>query len=203
MESATRIHNKPSLRRPTNYFRRMGRLACRDLTTVADITPHLDLFFDQHIGRWNGTNSPSLFLFERNRAFYRELTANVAGTGALLFSIVDLDDRPIAFHYGFDYGETMTWYKPSFDITRAAHSPGLVMVRHLIGRAIEQQRRELDFTVGDEPFKKRISNSSRRITKLLVYRDPVRFTVDSSRRVVVTAMKKLFESASGDGRSIQ
>jgi predicted ATP-grasp superfamily ATP-dependent carboligase/CelD/BcsL family acetyltransferase involved in cellulose biosynthesis len=201
-DSARRIFDKPSLRRPTNYFRRAGRLACHDLTTASEIAPYLDAFFTQHIGRWRSTNSQSLFLSEQNRIFYRELTANLSDSGALLFSVATLNDQPIAFHYGFDYRGGMIWYKPSFDSAHAAHSPGLVMVRHLIGRAIACNRRELDFTVGDEPFKKRISNASRHTTKLLVYRNPARFMMGASKRRSVSVMKRWLGGRGDEGMAV-
>ena len=143
---AQRILDKPSLRRRQNYFERIGRLGFRDLTSTSDIEPHLDAFFDQHTARWNGTSTPSLFQEAANRTFYRDLMSRMDGTRWLLFSLVEFDDRPIAFHYGFDYNDTLMWYKPSFDPAFAARSPGLVLVRHLIRRALEDGRRELDFT---------------------------------------------------------
>ena len=189
-QAAQQIFNKPSLRRPLNYFQRSGRLVARDFTTAAEVEPYLDAFFSQHIARWQATPSPSLFLDERNRAFYRQLTVDLAARGWLLFSVVELDGRPIAFHYGFDYNGSVVWYKPSFDPAQAAGSPGLVMVRHLIGYAIDHKRRELDFTVGDEPFKRRFTNATRKTVEIRIFRDPVRFMLERSRRRVMTAMKR-------------
>jgi CelD/BcsL family acetyltransferase involved in cellulose biosynthesis len=45
------------------------------------------------------------------------------------------------------------------------------MVRHLIDYAISHRRRELDFTVGDEPFKRRFTNLTRRALHVQVYRN--------------------------------
>ena len=188
-DQARAILNKPSLRRRENYLRRNGRLVCRHLTMKNDIEPYLDRFFDQHVARWNNSRSPSLFLDERNRAFYRELTATLAGKGWVVFSDVEFNDCPIAFHYGFDYGGTMTWYKPSFDVVHASRSPGLVLVRHLIGYALEQKRRELDFTVGDEAFKARFTNSRRKTVSIRVYHNPLRFVLDSSTRWAANIVK--------------
>lgn len=73
-------------------------------------------------------------------------------------------------HYGFDYDGVVTWYKPSFDPAFAAHSPGLALLRQLIGYALTNGRRELDFTWGAEPFKARFTNHSRRLVRLQVFR---------------------------------
>lgn len=190
-DSALKIFNKPGLRRRQNYFQRNGRLVFTNLTSAAAAVPYLDRFFSQHVARWSSGKSPSLFLDERNRAFYRELTANIADQGWLLFSVVEFNDQPIAFHFGFDYNDTVLWYKPSFDVAYASHSPGLVLLRYLIGYAIEQKRHELDFTVGDEPFKSRFTNSKRKTVSLKIFRNRGRFFLECSKRKLIAVMKRL------------
>jgi CelD/BcsL family acetyltransferase involved in cellulose biosynthesis len=186
---AQRIASKPSLRRRQHYFERLGNLNCQDLSTAADVEPHLDAFFAQHIARWEGSGTPSLFHDPLNRAFYRELTARLDGTSWLLFSQVQLDDRPIAIHYGFDYDGCQLWYKPSFDPAFSAGSPGVVLVQHLIRRALETGRREFDFTIGDEPFKWRFTNFARKTVRIRIFRDPGRYFFERSKRSVLAAVR--------------
>lgn len=190
-EAVRRIFNKPSLRRRQNYFERLGRLVGRNMMAAAEVEPHLEAFFGQHITRWHGSKSASLFVDERNKAFYRTLTAALDNTGWLLFSVIEIDGRPIAFHYGFDYNGAVIWYKPSFDVAFAEHSPGVVMVRHLIGHAMKQKRRELDFTVGDEPFKKRFTNYARKTVQILIYRDASHLMMARSRRAATALLRKM------------
>ena len=187
---ARRILDKPSLRRRQNYFERIGQLGFKDLTSASDIEPYLDAFFEQHTARWRQTSTPSLFREAANRAFYRDLMARLDGTGWLLFSMIEFDDRPIAFHYGFDYNENLIWYKPSFDPAFAARSPGLVLVRHLIRRALEDGRRELDFTIGDEPFKQRFTNVVRKTVNVQIFRNPALYVFERSRRGVMSAVRR-------------
>ena len=168
---ALRILNKPSLRRCVKGFARAGQHAEYDMTAASDIEPRLTDFFEQHIARWRHSPDPSLFLDERNRMFYRTLTRALDGTGWLLFSVVELNRQPAASHFGFDYNDTVLWYKPSFDPALAPLSPGNVMVRHLIDYAVARNRRELDFTVGNEPFKQRFTNLTRKTVQLRVYRN--------------------------------
>jgi CelD/BcsL family acetyltransferase involved in cellulose biosynthesis len=187
---ARRIVNKPSLRRRENYFARDGSFAVRHLTRGEDILPMLDRFFTQHIDRWAGTSSPSLFNKAENRDFYRRLTQALAGTSWLLFTSVERQGQPIALHYGFDYNGVITWYKPSFDPAVSAHSPGLAMLRQILDYAITLQRREVDFTWGDEPFKARFSNHSRRTNRLQVFRDPVRYNLERANRALRSAVRR-------------
>jgi predicted ATP-grasp superfamily ATP-dependent carboligase/CelD/BcsL family acetyltransferase involved in cellulose biosynthesis len=189
--AAKAIANKESLRRRENYFRKAGNLVCRNLTEAAEIEPMLDAFFSQHIARWQASSSPSLFEQARNRDFYRKLTHNIAPAGWLAFAVIEFDGRPIAFHYGFDYNGALLWYKPSFEPKLASHSPGMVLVRHLIQSAIANGRRELDFTVGDEQFKKRFTNIVRTTSQVLVFRDKSRYLLERSKRRLSTSLKRL------------
>jgi CelD/BcsL family acetyltransferase involved in cellulose biosynthesis len=188
--AARRMIDKPSLRRRQRNLERCGRLEFRDLSSAADIDPYLDQFFEQHTARWRMTSAPSLFHDTTNRTFYRELMSRLDGTGWLLFTAVQFEDRPIAFHYGFDYNDVLLYYKPSFDPALAARSPGLVLVRHLIARALQDGRRELDFTIGDEPFKQRFTNTSRKTVNVQIFRNPALYLFERSRRGVLSAVRR-------------
>ncbi len=195
-EAARQVFNKPSLRRRENYFRRHGRLLCRDMTRFADVDPYIDRFFDQHVRRWADSGTPSLFTDLRNRVFYRQLASDIDDAGWLLFSVVEHNDHPVAFHYGFDYNGVVMWYKPSFDIAYARQSPGLVLLRHVLGYAIDKQRTEFDFGVGDEEFKKRFTNRKRKTTRIRIYRNRVRFAVDVSKRNLVRGINRFLRRSS-------
>ncbi|RMG55987.1 MAG: GNAT family N-acetyltransferase [Acidobacteria bacterium] len=152
---------KKSLRRHYNYFRRRGRLDVKHCRTEEEICQYLDLFFQQHIERRALTDVPSQFLNERQRAFYRTLVRELAPTGWLLFSVVLFNDIPLAFHFGFEFGDRLVWYKPTFNVRYAKHSPGEVLIKYLLEYAIERQMAEFDFTIGEESFKYRFANHVR------------------------------------------
>jgi CelD/BcsL family acetyltransferase involved in cellulose biosynthesis len=153
--------------------------------------PYMDRFFAQHISRWAGSATPSLFLDERNQAFYRELVRAMSHCGWLVLSVVELDDRPLAMHCGFDYGGRFLWYKPSFDVEHAKHSPGLVLLRYLIGYAIEHQLEEFDFSIGDEPFKFRFANRVRTTVQVRIYKDPLNFVLGWSRQTLGAVRRRV------------
>jgi CelD/BcsL family acetyltransferase involved in cellulose biosynthesis len=189
-DAALEIFNKAGLRRRQNYFQRNGTLRFFNVTGMA-VLPYLDQFFDQHVARWSSGKDPSLFLNECNRMFYRELAVDMAQKEWVLFSVVEFDGQPIAIHYGFDYNGSLLWYKPSFDVTYAKHSPGLVLLRYLIDYAIKQDRREFDFTIGDEAFKSRFTNHTRKTVSLKIIRDAGRFLIERAKRKLTAAVKRL------------
>lgn len=194
---ADAIVNKPSVRRRVNALNRLGRVVCRHLTTADDIEPYLDAFFAQHVERWQLTDTPSLFCDPVKQTFYRRLTQALSSSGWLLFTVVELDGHPVAFHYGFDYNESLIWYKPSFDIGLAPCSPGMILMRHLIQYGLEHKRRELDFTVGDEAFKRRFTNELRRTVCIRVFRQAARYAVEVSKQRMTQAVKRAALAGTG------
>lgn len=187
--------DKYSLRRPLNWFRKHGTVRFRKLSDWREIELQLPVFFDQHIHRWAMVGQKSLFLRDRERRFYKVLSRAFHGAGWLSFSIVELDDKPLVFHFGFDDGRVLTWYKPSFDVAYGQHSPGLVLIRYLIEDALEQGRSEMDFTIGGEQFKERFANRERRNLYLSVYRSwpvwAIALLVKGARRVLRAALRRV------------
>lgn len=175
-EAAARsVIDKYSVRRRERWFRSHGNLQLKRATTAAELDDWLPRFFDQHVERWSDTSTPSLFNDARNRQFYQSLAHALLGRGWLSFTVIEFDSAPIAFHFGFDYDGHVIWYKPSFAKAFAAHSPGLVMIRHLVQQALAADCAELDFTIGDEPFKNRFTNVRRTNVNISVFQGNVPF----------------------------
>ncbi|MBM0106200.1 GNAT family N-acetyltransferase [Steroidobacter sp. S1-65] len=166
---AERLLKKYSMKRPLNWFAARGEVQFRHLSSPAEIQRQLPVFFDQHARRYRAAGRASLFESASQRAFYTKLASTMQTSGWLLFSVVEFNGQPIAFHFGFDYSGSITWYKPSFEVRYAEHSPGLLLTRKLIEDGIARARREVDFTIGDEPFKDRFANMSRFNETLRVY----------------------------------
>lgn len=161
VEAARELVGRYSVRRPVNWFSARGRLSWRHVTDAAELESLLPTFFEQHVARWRSTGRPSLFESPEQRDFYVALARTLQPTGWLSFFVIEFDHRPIAFHFGFDYQGSIVWYKPSFAPEYAARSPGLLLMRQLIEDAVAGAKKELDFTIGDEPFKSRFANHER------------------------------------------
>jgi CelD/BcsL family acetyltransferase involved in cellulose biosynthesis len=153
--------NKGSLRRHTRQLGKLGEVKVSHFIDAPDILVRLEAFFRQHVERWGVTDSPSLFLKERNRALYRELATRFSGTGLLVFTEIAVDGAPAAFHFGFISEDDFIWYKPTFDLAFARASPGEVLLRELFLWAAAQGLSGFDFTRGGEDFKNRFSDGER------------------------------------------
>lgn len=180
---------KYRVRRAANALRRMGDFEVVDITDLEGARAELPGLFEQHTNRWQGTSTPSLFLDPQNRRFYEQMVEKLMPAGHLLFTVARLDGRPIAYHFGFDFGGRVIWYKPSFDPALAPKSPGTTLIEHLVRRVVELGRRELDFTVGDEPFKHRYTNATRMNHNLRVFPDARRYFAARSRDAVYRGLR--------------
>ncbi|HWS14822.1 MAG TPA: GNAT family N-acetyltransferase [Candidatus Methylomirabilis sp.] len=181
-DHARRVSRRKTIRRRHNYLRKTGDLKVFHLETVEEATRYFDLFVGQHIRRWSGTSSPSLFLKQGNRDFYLDLIEALLPRGLLLFTVLEYEDRPVAFHFGFDYGSKVLWYKPSFDPDYRRLSPGTVLLKYLIEYCIEQGRDELDFTIGDEPFKRKFANCVRKNGHYRIYNSQTGYYLEKAFR---------------------
>jgi CelD/BcsL family acetyltransferase involved in cellulose biosynthesis len=174
---ARRLIDKYSLRRPHNWFSKRGAVNFRHVKSVEEVEALLPAFFDQHRSRWRAAGKPSLFNQPRQMKFYAELARTLQSRGWLQFSVLEFNGEPIAFHFGFDYCGCVTWYKPSFDVRYAEHSPGLLLTRQLIEDGLRRERVELDFTAGDEAFKGRFASRERYNIHFGVYHGRVGFGI--------------------------
>jgi CelD/BcsL family acetyltransferase involved in cellulose biosynthesis len=158
---ARRVIDKYSVRRPHRWFSKRGEVQFRHVTSLGEIAQLLPAFFDQHRRRWHSVGKQSLFSQAAQMRFYELLVSPMLDRGWLQFSVIEFNGAPIAFHFGFDYFGCVTWYKPTFEVRYAEHSPGLLLTRHLIEDGLSRSRRELDFTAGDESFKERFASLQR------------------------------------------
>ena len=152
------IERKSGARRREARLRRAGRMTTEHLTDPAAVKAKLGNFFDQHVRRWQSTPHPSLFERPQNRDFYNALTDSTSLANSVLFSVVYLDGRPVAQHFGLVSRNNLLWYKPSYDVEFARFSPGDVLLSNLVAYARERSFDALDFTRGNEAFKARYSS---------------------------------------------
>ena len=190
-EHALACTKKYSINRHLRKLEKIGRISFENLHDKQDILPCLDLFFDQHIRRYQKRGLNSQFSDVRNQQFFRDLVNNFDHTGQLIFSVLKLDDKPVACHLGFEYDHKLIWYKPTFDIDYSDYSPGSIMLKKLIEYAIQSEHVELDFTIGDESFKDRFANRTRYNVNIAIYRLRIFTVLLSVRRSLGFILQKL------------
>jgi CelD/BcsL family acetyltransferase involved in cellulose biosynthesis len=174
-EDGAGLLDKYSVRRAVRRLSAAGSARFQLLEAGGEIRDNLPVFFAQHQQRWQGTATPSPFADPAHRRWFEALAEVMAERGWLHFSKLELDGVPVAFHFGFLHGGRLVWYKPSYDPAYSRLSPGIVLVTHLIRMAVDQGASELDFTIGNEPFKQRFANVVRWNANFRVFHDRGRY----------------------------
>jgi CelD/BcsL family acetyltransferase involved in cellulose biosynthesis len=108
-----------------------------------------------------------------------------------------VDGAPAAFHLGFVSEGDLLWYKPSFNPALARYSPGEVLLRELLLYAGEHRLSGLDFTRGDEAFKRRFSDMERCTKSFRFYSDRSEALRIRSRDFVRNQLRALARTGAG------
>jgi CelD/BcsL family acetyltransferase involved in cellulose biosynthesis len=166
------VMGKEQLVRYQRKLQKLGSVRFRHLETREEAREHLARFFHQHVARWAMAHERSQFLQPEVRAFYEGLVEELDPRQQLRFGVLELNSQPIAYHFGFQHNGTLIWYKPAFDVNYWDFCPGDVLLRGLFQHVKEGALNELDFTIGDEPFKYRFANRVRQNYIIYVERQP-------------------------------
>jgi CelD/BcsL family acetyltransferase involved in cellulose biosynthesis len=141
-------------------LKRSGEVRFRQLQARDEIRQHLPIFFRNHIRRWAVAGVKSPLTEMPHRRLYETLVDEL-GVERVRFTVLELDDQPIAYHFGFASEGKFLFYTQAFDIDRWDKSPGVALLLMLVDYAQQCGLRELDCGVGDEAYKYSISNAVR------------------------------------------
>ncbi len=108
-----------------------------------------------HRARFERNYNPSLE--GRHGAFMKDVVPLMAGDKLLLASLT-LDGEPVAFLLGLGMSDTFVDYIPAFDPALERFSPGHVLIMKVAQWLISHGYRVLDFSKGDEVYKRKWSN---------------------------------------------
>jgi CelD/BcsL family acetyltransferase involved in cellulose biosynthesis len=93
------------------------------------------------------------FMDARMERFFRRAIPALAARGGARLAFLDLPGGPVASFVTLEWDGTVGLYNSGFDPERAALSPGLVLLAHVVRDALERGRRRFDFLRGEERYK--------------------------------------------------
>jgi len=159
---------KGHTKRRLNKLRKAGVLTFRHIETRTEAQAQLSEFFRHQMRRFAlvGKASPS----PKFCTFLRNLVDELDPAKELRFGVLELNDRPLAWHFSFHVNGKLLFYQQTFDVDVWDYSPGEVLIHELLRYAQENVTREFDFTHGDEPFKDRFTTNTRESYSLYIER---------------------------------
>lgn len=188
-EDALSRSNKYSVMRHVNKLNNLGDLSFEVFSSKEIIKSHINSFFEQHINRYKNKSFDSLFNSDENKEFYKTLIDTIKDE-YLSFSILKINNVPIAYHFGFDYKNTIYWYKPSFNINYTEYSPGSILIKHVIEYCVSNNKNEFDFTVGEEKFKNRFCNHIRYNNNIIMHNNHLFYACDTIYDIIIFVLRK-------------
>jgi CelD/BcsL family acetyltransferase involved in cellulose biosynthesis len=157
---------KKHTRRRRNKLQKAGQVRFHHLPTQQAAGTCLNDFFRHHIRRHAAIGRRSVYAAPESCQFIRMLFANLGS--AVRFGVLELDGRPLAWHFGFQVNGKFMLYQHTFDVAKADYTPGELLLWNLFEYAKDNVTREFDFGKGDEPYKSRFANHSRETFSLFI-----------------------------------
>jgi CelD/BcsL family acetyltransferase involved in cellulose biosynthesis len=117
----------------------------------------------QHWGR------RQLFISPQKVEFYQEVIRVGLPAGWLHVSILEVDSRPISWFLGFDWNDTLSWYRFCYAVDAENLSPGRLHLCFLLMRGFEEGLKVFDLLIGDEPYKMKWTSFTRSFYRLMWY----------------------------------
>jgi CelD/BcsL family acetyltransferase involved in cellulose biosynthesis len=148
------------------YERKLKSLYEVDCGIIQDerkLDDAMTALFELHRRRWNKRWLPGVLGGKRVQRFHRRAAREFLIRGWLRLHYILLDGDYQALLYCFAYRDRTCYYQGGFEPTLAKLSLGSVLTAASIRRAIDEDRSELDFLRGDEPYKERWTQGQARL----------------------------------------
>ncbi len=143
--------HRGDVRRQIKRISERGDLRLNIYSDKDEIINILEEYLKTHSIQWNKKfNSLYLSL----HVFYKNLVNELWGNRVVHFSCLELNNKPVSFHFGFLYNSHFYWYKPTYNLKYYNFSPGKIHIAKLFEFGCSERWGVFDFLLGDEPYKK-------------------------------------------------
>ncbi len=165
---AGRTHNfRQKVRQWDRQLARRGRVRYR-LSDSTTLDADLDELFRLHEANFGAHSA----FGGRRTAFHRAFAHRALERGWLRLWLLELDDRPVAAHYGFRFGDVESFYQSGRDPALQHESPGMALLAHAIRSSFDDGIREFAFLRGHEPYKYRFATDDHGLDNVCLVRGP-------------------------------
>lgn len=142
---------RQDLRHDERALAERHRVRFRMTRDASSLSRDLDVIFALHRARWGEGQSS----FAPRESFYRRFAALALERGWLRLWILEVDDRPVAARYDFEFAGVYNAYNAGRDPAWSKAGVGLVLRAHTMREAMASGVTEYRFLRGGEAYKKR------------------------------------------------
>jgi len=190
-ELITSLLNKKKLRRYLREMEREGPVTFAHLQSCDEIQAAFTEFADAHVARFRATGRVSSLATPERRKFLQELARQFDGCGVVTMSMLKINERPVAWNYGFQFHGSWFWYQPTFDSRQEENSPGHCLLSRIVIEACDMENMNtVDLGLGAEGYKERFGNSTRQTLYVTLARSPLRYLLEVAKYRTAIELKK-------------
>jgi CelD/BcsL family acetyltransferase involved in cellulose biosynthesis len=185
------LAGKKKLRRYLREMEREGPVTFVHLQTREEIEAVLPAFVDAHIARFAATGRTSSLSTPERKLFIAELTRQFDGSNVVTLSELRIQNRPVAWNFGFQFHNSWFWYQPTFDSRHEENSPGHCLLSRIVMEACGIEAMEVvDLGLGAEGYKERFGNSTRQTLHVTVTSSTGRYLREVVRHSAANVLKR-------------
>ena len=182
---------KKKLRRYLRAMEREGPITFAHLRSWDQIGEALPEFADAHVARFAATGRTSSLATSERRSFLEELARHFDGSGIVTLSQLKIQNRAVAWNFGFRFHRSWFWYQPTFDSRWEEHSPGYCLLAHIVADACDTDGLEIvDLGLGAEGYKERFANATRQTLHVTISDSWSRHVSEIARYRAASALKR-------------
>jgi CelD/BcsL family acetyltransferase involved in cellulose biosynthesis len=203
-ELQTTVSRKRQLRRCMKALEREATVTFSYLRSWPEIQTELPAFFDAHSARFRAKQGVSFLSTSERQHFMEELARRFSATGDMIFSILRIGDRPIAWSFGFQAYGCWFLYQTTFDIRCQENSPGYCLIARVIIEACAiDSLHVVDLGLGAEAYKDWFANAARQTLYATLTTSSLRHLQGVARYRLATEIKRFpkVETAIRNARS--
>lgn len=145
--------HRGDVRRQIRKLQKKGNLSLRRIGEIHETLRLIDEFFKVHTHKWARSNWRIILYNQIIKRFTVQLIVHLWSEGVIHFSTLNLDNKPISYHFGFLFEKRFYWYKPAYALEFQNYSPGKVHISELLREGLQQGWETFDFLLGDEAYK--------------------------------------------------
>lgn len=141
--AGTRPKFRSHLRRARRQLEEQGTLALKHFSTADPAA--LESFYDLEGSGWKGEEGTAIKCDPRTRKFYDSVAQAAAAGGYLSLDFLELNGKPIAGHFGFNFHGRYFLAKAGYNEDYRRYGPGQLLVNEILNETPQRGLREFDF----------------------------------------------------------
>ena len=199
IEDKNKIIPKKIIADSKRQIKRLENLGTLEFNTIKSDMEYLeaiDVLIKYKQDQYRDTGATDIFSNQKIKKFYVSSKNNSLVDLEIKLSVLQLDNKIIAAHWGLTYKNVFYYLIPSYDKSMRIYSPGRLLMNNLIEESINRKFEIFDLTIGAEEYKQKyltMENNIHYVLKLVSYKAIIFYIyTDTLMRIKSSKMLKSF-----------